>query len=253
MMIYLPPSVRHFNQRFKTISTWFDHVPFGYDLVEAIRPRTVVELGTHKGLSFFTFCQSMVDHHVDGLCHAVDTWEGEEHTGHYDDTVYQEVARFARENYAGCAYLMRMLFDEAVHHFSDESIDLLHIDGLHTYEAVSNDFSRWNSKVKPGGIILFHDIHARMKDFGVWKFWEEISPEYEAFQFDHGFGLGVLRMPGGDRESDPTLLRMMFNSNPEEQAALRAFYVFAARYNVVKDRRPNNMGNGKGQSPKAGQ
>ncbi len=38
---------------------------------------------------------------------------------------------------------MRMLFNEALELFSDESIGLLNIDGFHTYEAVRNDFESW--------------------------------------------------------------------------------------------------------------
>ena len=71
----------------------------------------------------------------------------------------------------------------------DDSIDLLHIDGLHTYEAVKRDYEQWYPKVKPGGIILFHDVVCRQKGFGVWKFWDGIKDKYETFQFNHGYGL----------------------------------------------------------------
>ena len=128
---------------------------------------------------FFCFCQSLKENEIDGIAYAVDTWEGEEHTGKYDETVFDTVQKQARKKYAGYAYLMRMLFEDATHHFSDESVDLLHIDGLHTYDAVQEDFTTWLPKVRPGGIILFHDIQARMMDFGAWKFWEELSASGE--------------------------------------------------------------------------
>jgi hypothetical protein len=239
MNIYLPPSVRSFSHNFRIISPWIDHVSFGYDLVEALSPKLTVELGTHSGLSFFTFAQSMIDHHLDGVCYAIDTWEGDLHTGEYDDRIYTTVADYCRENYPGCTYLMRMLFNEAVNHFGEESVDLLHIDGLHTYDAVSEDFSTWFPKVKDGGIILFHDIVARDSNFGVWKFWNElVDKDYETYHFNHSFGLGVLRKTGGDRSNDSQLLQLMFNSTREEKEKLRAFYVFAARYNATKNRAP---------------
>lgn len=239
MKIYLPPSVRSFDQNFKIISPWIDHVPFGYDIVEAIKPKLIVELGTHHGLSFYTFCQSLIDNHLDSIAYAVDTWEGEKHAGEYDDSVYAKVADFCRENFPGCSYLMRMLFQDAVLHFSDESIDLLHIDGLHTYDAVLDDFNSWFPKVRPGGIVLFHDIVARRSDFGVWRFWDELSSgSHETYHFNHSFGLGVLRKKGDGSRKDSQLEDIMFNGSKEEQETLRAFYVFASRYNVTKNRPP---------------
>ena len=68
-------------------STWVDHLPFAYDLVAAIRPELIVELGVYNGLSFFTFCQSMVEHDIDGVAYGVDCWEGDDHTDAYDDSI----------------------------------------------------------------------------------------------------------------------------------------------------------------------
>jgi len=227
--IYNPPSMRHFFPRHIVFSTWMDHIQFGYDLIEAHKPELLVELGTQSGMSYFTFCQSVTDHDLNTMCYAVDTWEGEEHTGAYDESVFDLVNEHNRRNYPGFSYLMRMYFKEARDHFRDETIDLLHIDGLHTYDAVADDFNSWYPKIKPGGIILFHDVKARMKDFGVWRFWEDITPDYETFTFHHGFGLGVLRKPGGEDNHAP-LLDMLFDSTPGQQDQLRAFYVQAAMY-----------------------
>lgn len=204
-------------------------MPFGYDITAAIRPNITVELGTQGGLSFFTFCQSIKENDIDGVCYAVDTWEGEVHTGKYDESVYQSVQEHARKEYAGFAYLMRMLFSEAITHFDNDSIELLHIDGLHTYDAVKEDFEMWYPKVKPGGVILFHDVYARMMDFGAWKFWQEIAQQFPSFEFRHGFGLGVLQKPGGTPNTDP-LLSALFKGSEQDHAQLRALYVHAAKY-----------------------
>ncbi|MGL4316267.1 MAG: class I SAM-dependent methyltransferase [Pseudomonas sp.] len=229
--VYMPPSIRHFEPLHMVFSTWVDHLPFGYDLVSAIRPKMLVELGTHKGLSYFTFCQAIKENEIDGLCYAVDTFEGDVHTDKYDESIYNKNNEHNRQNYHGFSYLMRMLFNDALRHFSEDTIELLHIDGLHTYEAVSEDFANWYPKVKPGGIILFHDVQARVQDFGVWKFWDEIRGQYETFTFNHGFGLGVLRKPGGDRSNDSELLKLLFSPQSDESAAaLRAFYVHASKH-----------------------
>lgn len=229
--VYMPPSIQNFEPTHMVFGTWVDHLPFGYDIVAALRPELLVELGTHKGLSYFTFCQSMKENEIDGLCYAVDTFEGDEHTDKYDESIFNSVKNHNRQHYHGFSYLMRMLFKDALQHFSENTIDLLHIDGFHTYDAVSEDFKNWYPKIKPGGIILFHDVQARVQDFGAWKFWDEIRVNHETFTFNHGFGLGVLRKPGGDREHDSELLKLLFDSQTKESgASLRAFYVHASKH-----------------------
>jgi len=228
--LYFPPSLQRFEPRRMVFSTWVDHLPFAYDLIAVLRPKLTVELGVYNGLSFFTFCQALVEHDVDGVAYGIDCWEGDVHTDTYDDSIYNDVATHARDQYRGIAYLMRMYFNEALKHFESDSIDLLHIDGLHTYEAVNEDFVNWYPKVKPGGIILFHDVMARMKDFGVWRFFDELmNTEKDIFRFDHGFGLGVLRKPGGDPYDSP-LLNLMFRGSEEEKHKLKQFYVHASHF-----------------------
>ena len=69
---------------------------------------------------------------------------------------------------------------------------MLHIDGLHTYDAVSNDFYNWLPKLSQNGIILIHDIVEKNNGFEVWKFWDELKSKYKCFQFNFGHGLGVI-------------------------------------------------------------
>ena len=75
----------------------------------------------------------------------------------------------------------------------DDSIDLIHIDGFHSYAAVKNDFQLALNKIdKSVGIILMHDINEYQVTFGVNKFWNEIESKFKTFRFNHGHGLGVV-------------------------------------------------------------
>ena len=171
---------------------WAGHIPFAFWIIEAVKPSVFVELGTHSANSYFAFCQSVVSNRLPARCYAVDTWQGDEHAGFYDNSIFEDVLSHNEERYSGFSSLLRMTFDEALEHFSDGSIDLLHIDGLHTYEAVKHDFEAWLPKLSASGIVLFHDVNVRDRDFGVWQFWEEIAARYPHIAFDHSNGLGVL-------------------------------------------------------------
>jgi len=174
-------------------SVWSGHIPFAAWIISIVRPNIFVELGTRSGNSYLTFCQSVAEHGLGTKCYAVDTWQGDEHAGFYNDSVFNELNKYHQAHYANFSNLLRMTFDEAVDYFSDGSVGLLHIDGLHTYEAVKHDFETWLPKLSPHAVVLFHDINVRERGFGVWKFWEELCECYPFhFEFMHAYGLGVL-------------------------------------------------------------
>ncbi len=180
---------------FKRPFPWVGHLPFAAWLMEKVKPKIFVELGTHYGNSYFMFCQAAKQESINVKCHAVDTWQGEEHAGHYNEDVFNYVKKHNDDNYNNFSTLLRMTFDEALNNFSNGSIDILHIDGLHTYEAVKHDFETWLPKMAQNGIVLFHDTKVHDNDFGVWKLWSELIDEYKyTIEFDHSYGLGILQL-----------------------------------------------------------
>ena len=113
--------------------------------------------------------------HLQTACYAVDTWAGDEQAGLYGEEVYDEFSRYHDLRYATFSRLVRSTFDEALSHFADGSVDLLHIDGCHTYEAARHDFESWLPKLSSRGVVIFHDINVRERDFGAWRVWQEVS------------------------------------------------------------------------------
>lgn len=172
---------------------WSGHKYFGYDLVRNLKPKTIVELGTAGGTSMFSFAQAVKDTSMDVKICAVDTWEGDEHAGVYGEKVYRRVKQICDSIYPKVDIkLMRMFFDQARDTFEDGTVDLLHIDGLHTYEAVKHDFDSWLPKVSSNGVIIFHDVSENKDGFGVNRFWDELKKMYGTMEFHHSHGLGVL-------------------------------------------------------------
>jgi O-antigen biosynthesis protein len=173
------------------ISAWFEHGPFAFWIVDILKPKQIVELGTHKGYSYFCFCQAIQKLKLETKCMAVDTWKGDEHSFFYGEEVYDAVVE-KNKKYKKYSTLIRSTFDDALEKIPPKSIDLLHIDGRHFYEDVQHDYESWLPKLTDSAIVLLHDTNVRERDFGVWKLFKELEKKHSSFEFLHGHGLGVI-------------------------------------------------------------
>ncbi len=212
----------YWRPNYLTVSAWVEHLPFAFWIMEAHRPRTFVELGTHYGVSYFAFCQAVAQLACDTRCFAVDTWNGDEHAGFYDEKVFTRVQAHNEANFSSFSRLVRSTFDEALDHFSDGSIDLLHIDGHHTLESVRHDFESWLPKLSSRAIVLFHDTNVRERGFGVFQLIESLREDYPVFEFVHGHGLGVVAI--GALQSEPIQRLLKADSNEHERRDIRDIF-----------------------------
>jgi len=202
---------------FLETSGWLEHVPFAFWLIEAHQPRSVVELGSHRGISYFAFCQAVKALKRQTRCYAVDTWEGDSQAGFYDDSIYQSVVERNERSYGDFSTLLRMTFDQALDEVPDGSVDLLHIDGLHTFDAVKHDFTTWLPKMSRRGVVIFHDTNVHTEGFGVQAFFAPLRERYPSFEFLHGNGLGVIAVGEDIGDSMSALFACAHTSDAEER------------------------------------
>jgi predicted O-methyltransferase YrrM len=117
----------------------------------------LVEIGSYIGESTTIFAKNFnkvisIDPHIDGYdmndpaCHHIS---------------FNQVYKKFIENVSKHENIshIRKLSDDAVIMFNNESIDVLYIDGLHTYEQVKKDIENYLPKIKKGGFICGHDYH----------------------------------------------------------------------------------------------
>jgi len=173
-----------------TFSAWQDLVPALFSIFAVLRPRRFVELGVHNGMSFFSACQISDHLGLQTQCIAVDTWLGDAHASFHSREVFDQFVKTLKDVYPQQHYI-ESYFSDALACFDDGSIDLLHIDGFHSYDAVKQDFETWLPKMSQVGVVIFHDTNVHTREFGVWRFWAELKSKYPSFELAHCHGLGI--------------------------------------------------------------
>jgi len=167
-------------------SAWKGHFEFSMWLVKKMNPRIIVELGVDYGHSSFCLASPNIGH-----VYGIDCFEGDIHTGfRNNEQIVRDVKRVLLHKsllLSDNITFVKGYFDDVLSTFNHE-IDILHIDGLHTYEAVKNDFTTWITKTTENSVIIIHDVVSF--PYTVGRFFNEI--DFPKFHFTHSAGLGVV-------------------------------------------------------------
>lgn len=225
--MFLPSEqiIEFFPEYRSTQIAWQGLTPIAAWAILDLKPRRVVELGSYRGDSFFSFLQAAQSvSELEDLV-AIDTWEGDQHTGAYVEDVHKQFHTELDSRNDPRARSIRDFFVNAAQQFKANSIDLLHIDGAHDYASVREDFETWLPKMATDGVVLFHDTMVKTEGFGVWQFWEELEQEYSGrcFNFTHSNGLGVLCLG----TSTAGEIRKLSSLDPVDAGVLRDVMTFA--------------------------
>ncbi|MDP6503405.1 MAG: class I SAM-dependent methyltransferase, partial [Planctomycetota bacterium] len=138
---------------------------------------TIVEIGSFMGLSSVLMAQTLMrtgNHQA--RIYSVDTWEGSpEHQG-LEIIKNRQLFDIFKDNIqkAGISsfiHPIRKSSTVAFEDFEDGSIDLLFVDGDHSFEGCYSDLIHWFPKLRPGGGLIGHDcepdsgVRAAVKKF----------------------------------------------------------------------------------------
>jgi predicted O-methyltransferase YrrM len=115
--------------------------------VKYIQPTdTIVEIGSFQGIS----SQSIALHCSKLYCVDPWAWEAAKQAENIFDNMLKDYPNIHK---------IKLTSTQASELFTDESIDLVYIDGDHSYNAVMEDIRIWSKKVKKNGYIAGHDTY----------------------------------------------------------------------------------------------
>ncbi len=157
-------------------------------------PRAVLEVGTAGGGTLFLLTRATVS---DAIIATIDVSSGERAVVYRAfATIQQRVEMIHADSHDPRTR------DFVTRLFGDRQLDVLFIDGDHSYEGVRRDFDLYSPLVRKGGMIALHDIVPGPPALvgEVPRFWQELKPKHakshelvEDWQ-QRGYGIGVIEL-----------------------------------------------------------
>jgi predicted O-methyltransferase YrrM len=176
-----------------------------YGLARVIDPDTAVVIGSHRGFVPMTVGRALADNGRGGRVLFIDP-------SLVDD--FWRDPRRVRDHFAGFGLdniehhcRTTQAFTESAAYRAIVRVDLVFIDGYHSYEQARFDFAAFEPLVSPRGVILFHDsIRIRPTSvYGPDKVYEHRvrvlmdelrrDARYQVFDLPFGDGLTLVRKP----------------------------------------------------------
>ena len=125
-----------------------------FGLIRQMKAQTVVEIGRYKGGSTLTIAAAMKG---EGRFWSIDNGEKEDRIFGYKSS-----RSFDQQISDICSRLgLRvnlLVGDSYTIEIETGEVDVVFIDGDHSYEGVKNDFERFGRRVRVGGALLFDDV-----------------------------------------------------------------------------------------------
>ena len=172
-----------------------------YALVKSAKPKVVVEIGSARGRSTCFMGMALKENGAGKIFaidpHTVTAWNDADSVDTYD-ILRGNVAALGLD---GVVEILRKTSGEVAEGWSQE-IDILFIDGDHSYEGAKRDWDLFSPFVKPFGSVIFHDTLWDLKpdpryarpDMGVPRLVEELRGQgYPVITLDQDFGVSMIQ------------------------------------------------------------
>lgn len=173
------------------------------EIVRRARPKTVIEIGTARGGTLYALSQladpSAVILSIDlpGAPNGGGQSALERELFKSFGPIGQRLTCLPLDSHEPAT------FEAARAALDGRAVDLLFIDGDHSYEGVRADFERYRTLVAPDGLIALHDINVFPEQFGaanaVGPFWRELTAQYATEAIEDPDGVCAPTRPPGKR------------------------------------------------------
>jgi len=195
---YSPIKFLPFKLIFKTMQNKYEITNF-VKLIQHLKPKYILEIGTARGGTLFLLTKlSHPNAHIISM-----DLPGGIHGGGYPSSRIPLYKSFS--SYGQKITLIRedshkiSMLNRVKDILKKEKLDILFIDGDHTYEGVKKDFEMYSPLVRKSGLIIFHDIVVHKKELNchVNKFWNEIKENFKFVEIvedwnQNYFGIGIV-------------------------------------------------------------
>jgi hypothetical protein len=203
---------------------WRDPISFAFWIIERLTPGTYVQLGLGDGEAYSAFCQAAQRCSLSSAYYGVESLHGGD-VPLRDESGYQAFARHHDQAYGSFSRLMRSSFEEALAHFPDRSIDLLHIHGQR--DVVERHLEMWLPKLTDRAVVLLRNVDSEEEQTGRLQrlagLWQGSADRPLFFDFGHGFGMLII---GRDV---PNVFRQMARLQGDDAALVRIAFQLCGR------------------------
>ena len=172
-----------------------------YGLVRSMKPEVCVEIGSALGKSA-SYIGMALKENGRGMLYAIDPHEP---TNWNDVDAIDSLKEFNR-NIAAAGVreyvsLIRSYSDAAARNWK-LPIDIIFIDGDHSYDGVKRDWELFLPHVKPSGVVIFHDtmwdlppyVGTVRSDMGVPRFVDELRQQgYQVLTISQDYGVSLIQ------------------------------------------------------------
>lgn len=200
---------------------WNEYVPLAFWLVDVLRPKLVVEVGSVVPTSYYALCQAVHRLDIGSKCIAIDTVARANRSEHVD-----LLRSYSSQHYFAFSSVRAGSFVDESAVFDHSVIDLLHLNLLSiesTETTFSHSIENWLNRVADGGLVLISGSGASTPDIWLQQGLSKLKRDYSVFEFTHGAGLLLVWL--GKECSGP--LASLFRSqefNSKNSAAIRELF-----------------------------